>query len=64
MSKLNEIRKKNMKKWTEEDRKFYEDFLHDVFLPTEETSSKEEEKITEKESPDQSSGNGHEEDRE
>ena len=33
MSTIKEIRRRNMESWTDEDRRFYEDFLDAVFKP-------------------------------
>ena len=43
MSKLTEVQKRNMKRWTEEDYKFYNDFFRGLFTPEEKNPPEAEE---------------------
>ena len=45
MSKLTEVQKRNMRRWTEEDYKFYNDFFRGLF-PKEEKNAEKGEKET------------------
>ena len=64
MSKLTEVQKRNMKKWTEEDYKMYNDFFRGLLTPDEEKPEEAEEEITKGEPPDKVSKEGSEEDKE